>query len=131
MDKKNNNEKKALAASVRRFISRYLYRINNQDEFSPEGKLIIQLKRVDLWDKNLRNIQRIEQILDLIKEYDLNVSQSYKLYELIKEEDEQKINAYKEEKEPENMDNNDENSDEEEGAKKNKKKKKVKRGFGQ
>jgi len=125
MDEKNNKDKKALAASVRRFISRYLYRINSQDEFSPNVKLIIQLKRVDLWDKNLRNIQKIEQILDLIKEYDLNVSQSFKLYELIKEEDEEKINAYKEDKEPENLDND----DEEEEEKKKKKKQKGKKGF--
>ena len=81
-DEKNNNDTKALAASVRRFISRYLYRINSQDEFSPKGKLVIQLKRVDLWDKNMRKIEKIEQILDLIKEYDLNVSHSYHFYEL-------------------------------------------------
>ena len=100
-NEKNKNDTKALAASVRRFISRYLYRINSQDEFSPKGKLIIQLKRVDLWDKNMRKIEKIEQILDLIKEYDLNVSQSYNFYELIKEEDEKEINAYVEKKEPE------------------------------
>ena len=55
----NENNKiylKQLAASIRRFISRYLYRINNQEEFSPKGKLIIHLKkRIDLWDKDLRN----------------------------------------------------------------------------
>ena len=49
----------------------------------------------------MRKIEKIEQILDLIKEYDLNVSQSYHFYELIKEEDEKKINAYVEKKEPE------------------------------
>ena len=101
MNEKNKNDTKALAASARRFISRYLYRINSQDEFSPKGKLVIQLKRVDLWDKNMRKIEKIEQILDLIKEYDLNVSQSYNFYELIKEEDEKEINAYVEKKEPE------------------------------
>ena len=86
---------------MRRFISRYLYRMNSQDEFSPNGKLIIQLKRADLWDKNMRKIEKIEQILDLIKECDLNVSHSYNFYDLIKEEDEKKINAYNKIKEPE------------------------------
>jgi len=87
----NENNKiylKQLAASIRRFISRYIYRINNQEEFSPKGKLIIHLKkRIDLWDKDLRNSEKIEKILELIKEYDLNVGQGLKLYELIKEED--------------------------------------------
>ena len=122
MNEKNNNDTQALASSVRRFISRYLYRINSQDEFSPDGKLIIQLKRVDLWDKNMRKIEKIEQILDLIKEFDLNVSQSYQFYELIKEDDEKKIDAYVENKEQ---------VKEGEEEDKPKKKAKKRKGFGQ
>ena len=54
---------KQLAASIRRFISRYLYRINNQEEFSPKGKLIIHLKkRIDLWDKDFRTSEKKEKI---------------------------------------------------------------------
>ena len=92
--KNNNDELKALAVSVRRFISRYLYRINNHDEFPPEMKLIIQLKRYDLWNKKFRKIEKIEQILDLINEFNLTIGQSYKFYELIREID--VYNEYKE-----------------------------------
>ena len=107
---------KQLAASVRRFISRFLYKINNKDEFSPKGQLIIQLRRIDLWDGNLRKTEEIEKILELIKDYKLNVGQSLRFYELIKEKDEEEINTFSE--------NNDRNN--EVVNKKNKgKKKKV------
>ena len=132
----NENNKiylKQLAASIRRFISRYLYRINNQEEFSPKGKLIIHLKkRIDLWDKDLRNSEKIEKILELIKEYDLNVGQGLKLYELIKEEDEKEINIFTEKRmKPggrlqgeESSDDDDDVDDDDEDEKKNKKRKK-------
>ena len=132
----NENNKiylKQLAASIRRFISRYLYRINNQEEFSPKGKLIIHLKkRIDLWDKDLRNSEKIEKILELIKEYDLNVGQGLKLYELIKEEDEKEINIFTEKRmKPggrllgeESSDDDDDVDDDEDEKKMNKKRKK-------
>ena len=131
----NENNKiylKQLAASIRRFISRYLYRINNQEEFSPKGKLIIHLKkRIDLWDKDLRNSEKIEKILELIKEYDLNVGQGLKLYELIKEEDEKEINIFTEKRmKPggrllgEESSDDDVDDDDDEDEKKNKKRKK-------
>ena len=132
----NENNKiylKQLAASIRRFISRYLYRINNQEEFSPKGKLIIHLKkRIDLWDKDLRNSEKIEKILELIKEYDLNVGQGLKLYELIKEEDEKEINIFTEKRmKPggrllgeESSDDDVDDDDDDEDEKKNKKRKK-------
>ena len=88
---------KQLAASVRRFISRYLYKINNPDEFSPKSKLNIQLKRIDIWDKDTRTNESIESIIDLIKEFDLTVGQSLRFYELIKEDDEKEINMFSEE----------------------------------
>ena len=70
------------------------YLKNNHDEFPPEMKLIIQLKRYDLWDKKFRKIEKIEQILDLINEFNLTIGQSYKFYELIREID--VYNEYKE-----------------------------------
>ena len=74
----------------------------------------------------MRKIEKIEQILDLIKEYNLNVSQSYKFYELIKEDDEKKIEAYVED----NVENKEPVIEEEEEDKPKKKTKKKKK-FGQ
>ena len=123
---------KQLAASIRRFISRYLYRINNQEEFSPKGKLIIHLKkRIDLWNRELRNSGQIEKILELIKEFDLNVGQGLKLYELIKEEDEKEINAFTEKRMKQNDNRDQENNfdvvDDEEEIQRAKPK--IRRGF--
>ena len=89
---------KKIAASVRRFISRFLYKIRNKEELSPEGKLIIQLRRKDLWNKDLRSGEKIEKMLEPIEEYNLKVGQSFHFYQLIKEEDEKEINAYSDEK---------------------------------
>ena len=84
---------KELAAAVRRFISRLLYTIKNKDDLSPEGKLEIQLKRLDLWDKKYRNVETIQKIIMQISEYDLTVGQSFEFYQLIKYEDENEIDA--------------------------------------
>ena len=82
---------KELAAALRRFISRLLYRIKNKDDLSPEGKLEIQLKRIDLWDKKYRNPEIIAKIVKQISEFDLTVGQSFELYQLIKSEDENEV----------------------------------------
>ena len=92
---------KELAAALRRFISRLLYRIKNKDDLSPEGKLEIQLKRIDLWDKKYRNPEIIEKIVKQISEFDLTVGQSFELYQLIKSEDENEITNYIEKEEVE------------------------------
>ena len=90
-DNKNKYENiKELAAAVRRFISRLLYTIKNKDDLSPEGKLEIQLKRLDLWDKKYRNVETIQKIIMQISEYDLTVGQSFEFYQLIKSEAESK-----------------------------------------
>ena len=87
---------KELAAAVRRFISRLLYTIKNKDDLSPEGKLEIQLKRLDLWDKKFRKIEIIEKITKQINEFALTVGQSFELYQLVKSEDENEIAIYHE-----------------------------------
>ena len=54
---------KGLSAAVRRFISRYLYRIKDDNEFLPNAKLFIELKkRLSLWDKQYRDEQKINII---------------------------------------------------------------------
>ena len=92
---------KELAAALRRFISRLLYRIKNKNDLSPEGKLDIQLKRLDLWDQKFRKIETIEKIVNQINEFDLTVGQSFELYQLIKSEDENEIANYAEKEEDE------------------------------
>ena len=85
---------KELAAALRRFISRLLYRIKNKDDLSPEGKLEIQLKRIDLWDKNFRNVKIIEEKVNQISGFYLTVGQSFELYQLIKSEDENELASH-------------------------------------
>ena len=92
---------KELAAALRRFISRLLFRIKNKNDLSPEGKLDIQLKRLDLWDQKFRKIETIEKIVNQINEFDLTVGQSFELYQLIKSEDENEIANYAEKEEDE------------------------------
>ena len=51
--------------------------------------LLPQLKRVDLWDKKVKNLDNLGNLLlNLINEFKLNVGQSLSFYEIIKEEDE-------------------------------------------
>ena len=94
--KGNQNNTKALAAAVRRFISRFLYRITNENDFSSTMNLSIKLKRMDLWDKNFRNEKTINDILSSLNDFNLTVGQSYEFYQLINKEDEKEINAYAE-----------------------------------
>ena len=102
LDKNNFNEDisiKELAAAVRRFISRYLVGNKQQADIDPKSMLLPQLKRVDLWDKKVKNLDNLGNLLlDLINEFKLNVGQSLSFYEIIKEEDEEEVNF---EEEPE------------------------------
>ena len=90
---KNENIKE-IAASVRRFISRFLYQINIKDELSPKGKLTLQLQNKYLWSKELRSTQKIINIIESIEEFNLNIGQAFHFYQLIKEEDEKEIKIY-------------------------------------
>ena len=86
----NNLPIKELASAVRRFISRYLVGKNKKADIEPKSLLLHELKRPDLWNKKIENLE--ELLSDEIKEYKLTVGQCFKFYELIKEEDEKEIN---------------------------------------
>ena len=89
-----NEDIKEIGPVSRRFISRFLYNINNKDDLSPNGALTIQLKRKDLWNKEFRETEKIERILESIEKFNLKVGQCFNFYQLIKEKDEKEINAY-------------------------------------
>jgi len=86
----NNLPIKELASAVRRFISRYLVGKNKKADIDPKSLLLHELKRPDLWNKKIENLE--ELLSDEIKEYKLTVGQCFKFYELIKEKDEKEIN---------------------------------------
>ena len=90
---KNENIKE-IGTGVRRFITRFLYKINNNDDLSSNCSLTVQLKRKDLWNKQFRTTEKIETMLELIEKLNLNVGQCFNFYHLIKEEDEKEIIAY-------------------------------------
>ena len=88
----NNLPIKELASAVRRFISRYLVGKNKKADIEPKSLLLHELKRPDLWNKKIENLE--ELLSDEIKEYKLTVGQCFKFYELIKEKDEKEINFH-------------------------------------
>ena len=54
--------------------------------------LLPQLKRADLWNKKVENIDNLGNLIsNLINEFKLKVGQSLSFYELIKEEDENDV----------------------------------------
>ena len=86
---------KGLAAAVRRFISRFLYRIKDENELLSNAKLFIELKKkLSLWDKQYRDEKKINDILALLEEFNLTIGQSFNLYQLIKEEEEDEFNDF-------------------------------------
>jgi hypothetical protein len=89
-----NNDIKGLAAAVRRYISRFLYRIKDENDLLSTNNLSIELKKnLSLWDKNYRDEQKINKIFEPLKEFNLTVGQSFNLYQIIKDEEEE-INDY-------------------------------------
>ena len=89
-----NNDIKGLAAAVRRYISRFLYRIKDEKDLLSTNNLSIELKKnLSLWDKNYRDEQKINKIFEPLKEFNLTVGQSFNLYQIIKDEEEE-INDY-------------------------------------
>ena len=89
-----NNDIKGLAAAVRRYISRFLYRIKDENDLLSKNNLSIELKKnLSLWDKNYRDEQKINKIFEPLKEFNLTVGQSFNLYQIIKDEEEE-INDY-------------------------------------
>ena len=67
---------------MRRFITIFLYKINNNDDLSPNCSLTVQLKRKDLWNKQFRTTEKIETMLKPIEKLNLNVGQSFNFYQL-------------------------------------------------
>ena len=82
----NEDEKltwKELSAVVRRFISRYLFGYKQNID-----KLEFQLAKIDLWEQKFRNLNNLNQLInEKIGQFNLNVGQAFKFYELIGEED--------------------------------------------
>jgi len=82
----SENEKlswKELSAVVRRFISRYLFGYKQNID-----KLEFQLAKIDLWEQKFRNLNNLNQLInEKIGQFNLNVGQAFKFYELIGEED--------------------------------------------
>ena len=77
-----------MATVVRRFISRTLY--NNNNEYICNDALFY-IKQENLWNKNFRNSEVIEKILEPLKDFNLSCKQSLHFYQLIKKEDEKEI----------------------------------------
>ena len=91
---------KEFGAALRRFISRYLVGKKQATNIDPKAKLLQQLKRVDLWGEKIGKKKNLDILItNLIGEFNLNVCESYRFYEIIKEEDAKEINI--EEDEPE------------------------------
>ena len=97
--KNKKDEIKGLAPAIRRFISRILYRIKDKKELLPNVKLSIELKKqLSLWDKKYRDEKKINKIFEPLEEFNLNIGQSFNLYQIIKEEEEEEFNDAKGEK---------------------------------
>ena len=91
---------KDLGSAVRRFISRYLVGKKQATNIDPNAKLLQQLKRVDLWGEKIGKKKNLDILItNLIGEFNLNVCESYRFYEIIKEEDAKEINIEDEQEE--------------------------------
>ena len=91
IDNNNINDEiiKYLGAATRRFISRYLVGKKQKTDIDPKSMLIAQLKRNDLWDNSIENLDNLLNLFsNLIDEIKLNVGQCFKFYDIIKEKDE-------------------------------------------
>ena len=90
---------KDLAAAVRRYISRSLVGFAQTSEAQNEGKLSDYLSRQDLWEERVwgQDCDLIDEINRHIGGLNLKISQAYKFYELIGEEDMKEIEFLNEE----------------------------------
>ena len=89
--------KKDLAASVRRFISRYLIGKTQTIDLKEDRDLVFELSREDLWEEKIRKNDNLLDIIEKqIKEFKLTICQAYSFYELIGNDDKKSIQAINE-----------------------------------
>ena len=89
--------KKDLAASVRRFISRYLIGETQTIDLKEDRDLVFELSREDLWEEKIRKNDNLFDIIKKqIKEFKLTICQAYSFYELIGNDDKKSIQAINE-----------------------------------
>ena len=94
---KNYNNKlftlRDLGAAVRRFISRYLAGKLQTTDIGEDRTLSFELSREDLWEEKIgKEDDLMENIDELLSDFNLNVGQAYAFYQLIGEEDKKSIN---------------------------------------
>ena len=93
-DKKENEPItwQQLAAVVRRFISRCLIGKMKMIDIDEKLELVSELYRTDLWEEKFLKLGNLNQLInDKIGEFKLTVSQAFKFYEIIGEEDRNSI----------------------------------------
>jgi len=79
---------KDLAAALRRYISRYLIGNRQINEIDEKRQLSYELSRLDLWEQKIGQLNNIEELVKAqIGEFNLKIGQSFSLYKLIEEED--------------------------------------------
>ena len=81
-------KKNLLASILRRYITRFLIENNLNAEITSKRPLLVEIGKKNLWSIDIP--EREEQkssILKIVREFELNVSQAYALYNLIGEED--------------------------------------------
>ena len=73
-------EKIHLASACRKLISRYLVSKRNDNEINPDNLLSLYLVKTDLWNLEIiKNDDLFEMELNNIKDFNIKVSQAYKL----------------------------------------------------
>ena len=90
---------KDLAAAVRRYISRYLVGFTQTNDVEITKKLSEYLSRQDLWEEKVwgQDCDLMDEISRHIGGLQIQISQAYKFYELIGEEDMKEIEFLNEE----------------------------------
>ena len=79
---------KDFGAALRRFISRYLVGKFQTIELNEDRKLENELYREDLWPEKIRENENLKEIIEMqIKEFELTISQTFALYEIIGDDD--------------------------------------------
>ena len=83
---------KDLAATVRRYISRYLTGKRDTVSVDENLELAYQLTRQDLWENRIAKEDDLEMtVIGKLAEFNLKVKHVYSLYLLICEEDQKEI----------------------------------------